>query len=444
MSRRRGKKKLPEDLINAEIESFCHDGRGLTHVNGKVVFVDGGLPGEQVAMQYTAMKRDFAEAKVVHVLQASPLRSEPQCEYFGLCGGCSFQHVNPVDQIMVKQELLDEQLKRIGQLKSIPFWQPLKGPVWNYRRKARLGVKYVAKKNKVLVGFREKRNRFLADMGYCKVLYSPVGDKLSELSDLIYDLSIRQQIPQIEVAVGDSQCVLVFRVLQEATAEDLGLLRDFGKLHDFQIYLQPNGPDSLFPLDDYNSNLLSYALPAHQLNFHFEPLHFTQVNIEINRKMVDRAIELLQPDSNDRVIDLFCGIGNFTLPIARIVDRVVGLEGNAQLIERARENAKINHLENVEFHAVDLTKDISGEPWCREKYTLALLDPSRAGAEEMLQHFPGWGVKRIVYISCNPSTLARDAGILVHQMGYSLLGAGVMDMFPQTSHVESVALFEKN
>lgn len=444
MSRRRGKKKIPEGLINAEIESFCHDGRGLTHIDGQVVFVDGGLPGEQVALEYTDMRRDFAEAKVVQVLQASPLRTEPKCEYFGLCGGCSFQHVDPAQQILLKQGLLDEQFRRIGQLENLTFWAPLIGPLWGYRYKARLGVKYVVKKNRVLVGFREKGNRFLADMDRCEVLHPQVGDKLSELAEMIHRLSIRHRIPQIEVSIGDAECVLVFRNLDEATIEDLAFLREFGQLHDFQIYLQPKGPDSLLPVDDFKSKTLRYTLPSHGLNFYFEPLHFTQVNVDINRRMVDWAIELLNPEPEDRAIDLFCGIGNFTLPIARYVDQVVGIEGSVGLIEQARKNALCNQLDNVEFHVADLARDVTGEQWCNMTYTLALLDPSRVGAEEILQYFPRWGVRRIVYISCNTSTLARDAGILVHQFGYRLSGAAVMDMFPQTSHVESIALFEKN
>lgn len=444
MARRNGKIKLPEALVTAEIESFCHDGRGLTHLDGRATFVDGGLPGERVELAYTELKRDFAEAKVIRILQASPLRSVPKCEYFGICGGCSFQHVDPERQIMVKQQILQDQFRRIAHLNNISFWPPIRGPLWGYRHKARLSVKYVPKKQRTLVGFREKATHFVADIGHCAVLHPRVGDRLSQIADLVNRLSIRARIPQIEVASGDSGCVLVLRNLAEASAEDRLLLTDFGRAHDFSIYLQPNGPDSLFPVDQSKYRPLSYALPGHDVRFDFEALQFTQVNPDINRRMVDRAIQLLDPGCHDRVIDLFCGIGNFTLPIARYVEKIAGVEGDRELIEQARKNAAINCLENVRFHVADLATEVGHEQWCRDSYSLAVLDPSRAGAEAILNYFPRWGVRRIVYISCNPATLARDAAILTGNFGYRIQGAGVMDMFPQTSHVESIALFEKD
>ncbi len=430
--------------MDAEIEGFCHDGRGLAHIDGRVTFVDGALPGERVEVLYTALKRDFAEANVVRVLEASALRCEPKCEYFARCGGCSFQHVDPKRQIEVKQGILEQQLRRIGHLENISFWPPIRGPVWAYRRKARLGVKYVAKKQRVLVGFREKAARLIADIEHCEVLHPRVATRLPEIAELINSLSIRDRIPQIEVAVGDCDCVLVFRNLSEASAGDRLLLRDFGRSHDFSVFLQPNGPDSLVAVDECATRTLSYALPGHDLQFQFEPLHFTQVNIEINRRMVDRVIQLLEPGPCDRVIDLFCGIGNFTLPISRHAQRVVGIEGSRELIAQARKNAGINRIDNVRFWRADLTADIASEAWCKDSYRLALLDPSRAGAQEILQYLPRWGVRRLVYISCNPSTLARDAALLTGTFGYRIQGAGVMDMFPQTSHVESIALFEKD
>jgi 23S rRNA (uracil1939-C5)-methyltransferase len=444
MPRRNARRLIPEELVTSEIEDYSHDGRGLAHVDGRVVFVDGGLPGERVEFQYTEMKRDFAEARVIRVLEASPLRREPKCEYFGRCGGCSLQHLDPERQIEIKQQILDDQFRRIGHLENVPFWAPIRGPLWGYRRKARLGVKYVAKKQRALVGFREKAGRLVAEMGHCEILHPRVGKRLAAIAELVDSLSIRNRIPQIEVAVGDEGCVLVFRNLAEASADDRLRLKDFGRTHDFTIYLQPRGPDSLIPVDDHRSGILSYALPGHEVTFHFEPLQFTQVNIDINRSLVDRALALLAPRPTDRVIDLFCGIGNFTLPISRHVERVVGVEGNRLLVEQAEKNARMNRIGNVFFHVADLTVYPAHEDWCKDAYTMAVLDPSRAGAEAILQYFPRWGVERIVYISCNPATLARDAAILCGELGYRIQGAGVMDMFPQTSHVESIALFERN
>ncbi len=442
MARRR-KKKLPEYSAPVKIESLSHDGRGITHVEGKVTFIDGALPGESITFEYKNMRRDYAEGCVVQVNEASPLRTEPRCEYYGVCGGCSFQHVEPNAQIEIKQNLLIDQFFRIAHLSDIPFWPALVGPQWGYRRKARLGVKYVAKKGRVLVGFREKRNPFVADMVHCEVLHPAVGNLLGEMSDLIASLSVKSRLPQIEVAIGDHSRALVFRVLDQTTTEDNGRLFDFGQQFGFDIYLQPNGPDSIVPLCSNTVELLGYHLPKYDISCQFHPMEFTQVNSEINQKMVSRAVELLQLDSDDRVIDLFCGLGNFTLPIARFAHSVVGVEGAQSLVDRARDNAEYNNLSNTQFYVADLDKELDDEMWCKQEYSHALLDPSRAGARNILKYFPRWGVKRIVYVSCNPSTLARDAGILVNELGYLLSAAGVMDMFPQTAHVESIALFEK-
>ncbi len=443
MARRHKRRKLPESPVPVKIESFCHDGRGVAHVDGKVTFVDGGLPGEEVTFRYTSMRRDYAEGCVDQVIEASPLRTEPECEYYGRCGGCSFQHVESDSQINVKQQLLQAQFSHIAHLSNISFWPALNGPQWGYRRKARLGVKYVAKKGRVLVGFREKRNPYVADMLHCKVLHPAVGHLLGDMSDLIDALSIKNRVPQVEVAIGDNARALVFRVLDTTTAEDNERLLNFGQRFGFAIYLQPQGPDSIVPLDSDTIELLDYQLPEHGISCSFHPLQFTQVNAEINRKMVSRAVELLDLSLDSRVLDLFCGLGNFTLPIARYADSVVGVEGSQALVDRARNNALINNLDNVQFYVADLDKDLDAENWCKGGFSHALLDPSRAGAKNILKYLPDWGVKRIVYVSCNPSTLARDAGVLVNELGYTICGAGVMDMFPQTAHVESIALFEK-
>lgn len=442
-ARRSRKKPLPDAPVQAEIESLTHDGRGVAHVGGKVIFIDDALPGETVEFVYTDSRRDFAEGKVVNVLNPAADRVEPACPHYGVCGGCSFQHVEPEAQIRIKQDLLAEQFKRIGKVEVPGFWPPLTGPHWGYRRKARMGVKYVAKKDRALVGFRERRHQYLAEIDGCLVMHPVVGTRLTALSELIAGLSIREKIPQIEVAIGDEQCVLAVRVLEPPTAADIEQLRRFGREHGISLCLQPKGPDTIEPLPGEPEVIPVYSLPDQSVEFKFRPAMFTQVNYEINRQMINRVLELLELDKNDTVLDLFCGLGNFTLPMATLAGSVTGIEGDQPLVNHAKENARHNRIGNVEFYAADLSKDIADQPWAGRKYNKILLDPSRAGASEVLPHFKKWKPERIVYVSCNPSTLARDAGILVNELGYRLIKAGVMDMFPQTAHVESIALFEK-
>ena len=437
------KKKLPQDPVTVDIESLSHDGRGVTHVDGKVVFIDEALPGETVEFVYTDSRKDYAEGKVIKVLTRSEHRVEPACPHFGVCGGCSFQHVDDGEQIHFKEELLRDQFRRIGKVEIPEIWEPLTGPHWGYRRKARMGVKWVAKKNRVLVGFRERRNPFLAEIDACKVMYPLVGENLIALGEMIAGLSIKDKIPQIEVAIGDEDCVLAFRVLEPPTDADKQRLREFGHRFGISVCLQPKGPDSIVPLDGEPEVIPRYALAEQGVTFNFRPAMFTQVNYAINQKMVTRALEALALTRDDRVLDLFCGLGNFTLPLATQAGHVVGIEGDLPLVKHARENARLNDLGNVEFHVADLTKDVKDQAWSQQKFTKVLLDPSRAGASEVLHNFKHWQPERIVYVSCNPSTLARDAGILVNELGYTLVKAGVMDMFPQTAHVESIALFVK-
>jgi 23S rRNA (uracil1939-C5)-methyltransferase len=437
------KKKLPLDPVTVTIESLSHDGRGVTHVNGKVVFVDEALPGETLEFVYTDSRKDFAEGKVVNVLSRSEHRVDPACPHYGVCGGCSFQHVDDAEQIHFKEALLQEQFRRIGKVEIPLIWDALTGPHWGYRRKARMGVKYVAKKGRVLVGFRERRNPFLAELDSCKVLHPLVGENLLALGDMIAGLSIKDKIPQIEVAIGDADVVLAFRVLEPPTDVDKQRMRDFAHQHHISICLQPKGPDTIVPLDGEPEVIPSYALPEQGVRFNFRPAMFTQVNYDINQKMVSRALDALALTRDDRVLDLFCGLGNFTLPLATLAGHVVGVEGDLPLVKHARDNARLNNLQNVEFHVADLSKDLKDAVWCKQKFNKILLDPSRAGASEVLHNFKHWQPERIVYVSCNPSTLARDAGILVNELGYILVKAGVMDMFPQTAHVESIALFVK-
>ncbi|WAK02993.1 23S rRNA (uracil(1939)-C(5))-methyltransferase RlmD [Methylobacter sp. YRD-M1] len=444
MSRNRSRKKqLPETPVRVTIESLAHDGRGVAHVDGKVVFIDESLPGEEVEFVYTESRRDYAEGKVVSLLSRADDRVEAACAHYGICGGCSFQHVDSNAQIRIKQDLLVEQFKRIGKVEIPQLWEPLEGPHWGYRRKARMGVKYVAKKNRVLVGFRERRHPYLAEIDSCMVMHPVVGKRLIALGEMIAGLTVKDKIPQIEVAIGDDDCVLAIRVLEPPTEADKERMRAFGREHRMNICLQPKGPDTIEPLDGEPEVIPTYALPDQSVEFKFRPAMFTQVNYEINRQMINRVLDTLDLNENDNVLDLFCGLGNFTLPMARKAGRVVGVEGDLPLVKHARENARHNGIENVEFYAADLSKDISDQPWASRRYNKIMLDPSRAGASEVLPHFKQWKPDQIVYVSCNPSTLARDAGILVNELGYKLIKAGVMDMFPQTGHVESIALFEK-
>ncbi|MEQ1558370.1 MAG: 23S rRNA (uracil(1939)-C(5))-methyltransferase RlmD [Methyloglobulus sp.] len=437
------KKPLPTTPIKATITSLTHDGRGVASIDGKATFIDAALPGEEVEFLYTDIRRDYAEGRVVKVLNASKHRVEPKCPHFDVCGGCSFQHVDSATQIHFKQDLLVEQFSRIGKVTLSELWEPLIGSHWGYRRKARMGVKFVAKKNRVLVGFREKRNPYLAEMDNCIVMHPIVGSKLVELGEMIAGLTIRDKIPQIEVAIGDETCVLAVRVLEPPTAGDQAIMRAFAKAHSLSICLQSKGPDTIVPLDGEAEVIPTYALPEQGIEFKFKPAMFTQVNYEINRLMINRVLDTLKLTKTDAVLDLFCGLGNFTLPIAKYAGSVVGVEGDLPLVKHARENARHNGIENAEFYAADLSKDISDQPWAKRKYNKIMLDPSRAGASEVLPLIKHWQPEMIVYVSCNPSTLARDAGILVNEMGYKLIKAGVMDMFPQTAHVESIALFGK-
>lgn len=442
MSKRK-RKPLPAEPVEAEIETLTHDGRGLTHVDGKAVFVHGTLPGERVRFRYTRIQRRYDEGTVTEVLSPSPRRVEPRCPHFGVCGGCSLQHMDPAAQIGMKQEILADVLRRIGKVEPDDWLPPLSGSHWGYRRKARLGVRYVPKKGRALVGFRERGSSFVTDLRGCDILHPQIGKQVSVLAELVNGLSIRERLPQIEVAMGDGPCVLVFRVLEPPADGDLERLRAFGEAAGFRIYLQEGGVETIRPLPGHQLDL-HYAMPRHGVQIHFEPADFTQVNLELNRAMVDRALELLDPLPDDRVLDLFCGLGNFTLPLARRSASVLGVEGDDGLVERARANAERNGIHNVRFERADLYGELDLAPWLREHFDKALLDPPRSGALQVLDLLPAAGVRRLVYVSCYPSTLARDADRLVNGLGYRLLAAGAMDMFPHTAHVESMAVFEKN
>ncbi|MES9856746.1 MAG: 23S rRNA (uracil(1939)-C(5))-methyltransferase RlmD [Sedimenticola sp.] len=440
---RRRRQKLPMEPVEASIDSLSHDGRGVAHIDGKAVFIHGALPGEEVLFTYTKRQRRFDEGVVSQVLTASDDRVEPRCEYFGICGGCSLQHMAPDAQIRMKQITLTDAFQRIGKVEPERLLPPLvaESP-WGYRRKARIGAKFVIKKDRMLVGFRERGSGLVADMKKCYVLHPKVGELITPLADLIASLTIKEKVPQIEVAQGDDCCVLIFRVLESPAQSDLDTLLAFGRDHELNVYLQEGGEETIRPITGEKAEL-SYSLPAYDTTLHFLPNDFTQVNSELNRLMLDRALGMLDLNREDRVLDLFCGLGNFTLPIARKAGKVVGVEGDAGLVARARENAERNGITNSRYFTANLYDSLEREPWLLESFNKALLDPPRSGALEVLEHLPKLGIERIVYVSCYPGTLARDAGELVNQYGYRLVSAGVMDMFPHTAHVESIALFEK-
>jgi 23S rRNA (uracil1939-C5)-methyltransferase len=443
MARSRSRRRpLPEGRFTATITGLGHDGRGVARMDGKTVFIDGALQGETVEFRYKAIHPSFDEAVATAILDPSPLRIEPRCAHFDVCGGCSLQYLAPERQIEIKQQVLLDNLAHLGKVAPGALLPPLTGPVWGYRRKARLGVKYVMKRRELFVGFRERSSPLLAQLEHCLVLHPSVGERVGELARLIGGLEAYDDIAQIEVAVDDTKTALVLRNMVELGESDRARLIAYAKETGIHLLLQPGRPDTVVPLWPAETPLV-YSLPAHQVDFRFEPTDFTQVNPDINRAMVDRALGLLDAEAGDRVLDLFCGLGNFTLPIARRVREVVGVEGDAGLVARARDNALRNRLDNAEFHAADLAAPLDGAPWWRGGFDKVLLDPPRSGAQETLAHVARLKPRRLVYVSCNPATLARDAGILVHQFGYRLEQAGVMDMFPHTAHVESIALFTR-
>ncbi len=437
------RKRLPEATPTVVIESLAHDGRGVARIDGKAIFVDNALAGETVRFRYTHTHSKFDEGVAEIIEVASPDRAEPRCPHASICGGCSSQHIKPEVQIREKEKTLFDQLAHFGNVKVPDVLAPLTDEVWGYRRKARVGVKYVEKKNGALVGFREKRSHFLAAIDQCHVLDARIGLIIPQLRAFISERDGRAQLPQIEIACGDTQAAIVLRHLQALSEADRAAWIDFCAQHQLELWLQPGGYDSVhkaWPED--GNNRLTYALPDFGLEMRFHPLDFTQVNAGINRKMIRKAIELLDPQPTDRVLDLFCGLGNFTLPLATRCREVVGVEGEGAMVVRGEENARHNKLDNVRFFAADLAKDLPAQPWVGEGFDRILIDPPRSGALEVVRELARFRAKRIVYVSCNPATLARDAGELI-KLGYTLQKAGVMDMFPHTTHVESIAVFDR-
>ena len=449
-----GKKVVNAAVETATVAGLTHEGEGIVR-GGKATFVAGALPGETITYRRTRSHRQHDEAELVEVLTAAPERATPRCAHFGVCGGCALQHLTPEAQLQVKDQELRDNLERLGKVTPRTWLEPLRGPVWNYRRRARLGAKFVVKKGKVLVGFRERLTPFIADIQQCHVLAPPVGELITPLAELIQALNIRDRVPQIEVAVADNAVALVFRVLDPPGADDLARLRTFAQTHPVRVYLQPGGLNTVRELDvpgepsnpSKPSDPLCYRLPQFKVELQFLPTDFIQINGAVNEALVSRAMEILDLTPDSEVLDLFCGIGNFTLPMARTAARVVGVEGDAALVARARHNASHNQLQNAEFHVTDLAQlpadpraAAQTTPWLKKGYTHVVLDPPRAGAREVLASVANLAPRRVLYISCHPGSLARDLGELVNDHGFTLEAAGILDMFPHTAHFESLAV----
>ena len=441
-----------QNILTTKITGLSHDGRGIAHINGKTTFIDGALPEEEVSFIYTRHRGKFDEGKVVEILIPSADRVIPKCKHFGICNGCSLQHLAHEKQLELKQKTMLEQLEHFGDTKPEIVFEPLTGPLWNYRSKARLSVKYVAKKQKVLLGFHEKNGRYVAEIEKCPILHESIGNKINVLSDLISKMSVFQAIPQIEIAVVETATALIIRHLKEFSPEDIIYLKNFGVENNFQFFLQPSGRESIHCITS-DTELLTYKVQDFSAsNFKprdfellFNPLDFTQINQALNQKMILKVFELLNLQPNDKVLDLFCGIGNFTIPLAKHCEKITGIEGDKEMVKRAQENVIHNGITNTNFYAADLSRDsavLRNENWAQQKYDKILLDPPRTGAPEIVKLLPNLNPQLIVYVSCNPATLARDTKELTAQK-YYLKTAGIIDMFPHTSHVETIAVFCK-
>ena len=427
------------------IESLDHDARGITRLNGKTIFVEGALPGELVDYVSYRQKPSYEVARSERIVKPSPQRVTPRCPHFGVCGGCSMQHLDADAQVAAKQRVLESNFWHLGRIEPGELYSPIYGTSWAYRQRARFSVHRVPRSGEVLIGFHERKSSAVADMRQCGILPPHVSALLMPLRQLLATLSVSSDLPQIEVAVGESITALVLRIVKPLTARDEKQLRDFADRHGVVFYLQPQGPASAYRFYPKDGAQLSYRLPDFDVEHFFSPTDFTQVNFAINRVLVRRALALLDPQPGQRVADMFCGLGNFTLPIARSGAYVVGVEGSAELLRRAAQNAAANGLQGrVEYHVANLFETTPESLAALGHLDGMLIDPPREGAVALVNAIGTDGPRTIVYVSCNPATLARDAAILVAQKGYRLRGAGVVNMFPQTSHVESIALFERD
>lgn len=432
-------------MPKGRIESLDHEARGVTRLEGKAIFVEGALPGEEVEYASFRRKSSFEMAHLVAVISPSPARVTPRCKHFGICGGCSMQHMEPGAQVAAKQRILEDSLWHIGRVRPEHMLPPIQGAPWAYRHRARLGVRKVSKFGGVLVGFHERKSSYITDMGSCEVLPPYVSQLLLPLRAMLSALSISDRMPQVEVAVGEYCTALVLRNLLPLTEADEQLLRDFADQYAVVIYLQPKGPDTVFRFYPLPGPKLSYLLPEYDLEIEFQPIEFTQVNHAVNRVLVRRAMRLLDPQPGERIADMFCGLGNFTLPIARLGASVVGLEGSDALVARGRQGAVANGLaDRVEFGVANLFNCTPESIAALGSFDKMLIDPPREGAIELVRALsPENGPRKIVYVSCNPATLARDAAALVNESAYRFVAAGAVNMFPHTSHVESIAVFER-
>lgn len=433
-----------DETLTARVDDTTAEGRGVVRGNGKIVFIDGAIAGELVRYRVRKRRRNYVEAELTEVIEASPDRVDPRCAVYGTCGGCALQHIEAGAQLRLKERVLRDNLQRIGGIEPQRWLDPIVGPAWAYRRKARLGVKYVAKKGRVLVGFRERHAPYVTDTARCETLHPAVGERLEALAELIGGLSLRERIPQIEIAAGDNAVALAFRVLDAPTTGDLEKLRAFARDTGLAIYLQSGGADTIAPLPGSDvPESLRYRAPLADTDIHFQLADFIQVNEGVNQQMVAQAVELLETGPDTRVLDLYCGLGNFTLALARRSAAVMGVEGSASMVERAGLNASRAGLDNVDYRVADLAVDGALACLAGESFDRVLLDPPRSGAAAVLDAIAGFAPRRIVYVSCHPGTLARDVQSLTAEFGYTLAAAGAMDMFPQTAHCEAMALLTR-
>ena len=436
--------KTVKDPVEACVDDITHEGRGVVKLNDKVYFVDGVLPGEKIRFYPGKKRKGKFEGELQSVLDAAPDRIQPECEYFGVCGGCVLQHLSAESQIQYKEKILLDNLQRLGKVEPKEIVQPIADEQWAYRRKARLGAKYVPKKGGVLVGFRERNSRFITSLHSCKTLDPRVSQLLPRLHELIGYMSCFDRIPQIEVAAADNGVAMVLRHLEPLSDNDLRQLTDYAKAKNIWFYLQSKGPDSVVPLYPEVPPQLTYQHQRFNLILEFSPLDFIQVNDQINQKMVLQAIDWMDLRSTDRILDLFCGLGNFTLPMATTGCEVIGMEGDSYLVSKGQENARKNSLDNVSFKRLELQSTDLSSAICVDGINKLLIDPPRSGALEVVsQVVPAMKPEKLVYVSCNPATLARDANVLVNELGYNLSRVGAIDMFPHTAHVESMAQFDR-
>ncbi len=437
-------KKLNDPVQACAESNLSHDGRGVIKLNDRVYFVDGVLADEEVIFTPLRKKRGQFSGRLEQVIKASPDRVDPPCEYFGVCGGCSLQHLDPKKQIHFKANTLVENMARIGKVTPGEWLPPMQDALWHYRRKARPGVKFVAKKGGVMVGFRERASAYITSLKSCLTMEKAISDLLPDLHTLFAGTSISNQIPQVEVAVADNTVALVVRHLAAFNEDDLALLTAFAQKHAVQLFLQPGGLKTIHPLYPAEPDALYYELLDGRLRLEFLPSDFLQVNARVNQKMIALAIELLELKPTDSVLDLFCGLGNFTLPLAAQGTQVLGVEGEQSLVDRAIHNAGLNKLDNASFQCANLHLDGAEKGLPAHGFNKLLIDPPRSGAELIVERYvPILKPELIVYVSCNPATLARDSAVLVHQHGYVLEKAGAIDMFPHTAHVESIAVFRR-